>query len=340
MSSNRGLSIGPRLGLILAAGMYGLCAFFLFGPYASTLSSSFRLLYATNPAIGAFGLYLLSRRWVAGWMPGVLAGLLYGFGPFGLSFMGFHPLTGITFAAVPWLLLPAVYWQRGQQPTVFRFMVRAALCALPFAFIIVFFWTFSQHWIGPLFLLPHNTMLSGYDFAGLLLPLSMTARPVVIGLYHMGLPAALMGLFVYLSVQRITVLIPPVIGLVLGFLEPVFHVSPVIWSALPMVFLSILAGLGLQAFLWSGKTDNKWILICILAGLAAGGISLSLYLPDKPDVYENPMLFYLASTVGLSVIWVLNHLGYRWLPLKWLLIAGIVGSDCFYGARFIIVKLL
>lgn len=298
MGSYRGVLLGTRWGFVPAAGLYGLWAFLLFSPHADSLSSSFRLLYAFNPAVGAMGVFLLSRRWLAGWLPGALAGLLYGFGPFGLSFLGFHPLTGLTFAGVPWLLLPAVYWQRGKTPTLYRFAVRAALCMLPFAFIIVFFWVFSQHWIGPIFLLPKQTMLSVYDFTGLALPLSMTGRPVVLGLYHAGILAALMGLFVYVSVQRVTVLIPAVAGLILAFLDPVFRVSPIIWAALPMVFLVMLAGLGIQTMLWAGKADSKWILFCSLAGLAAGGVCLALYLPDRPDVYDNPAVFYPAAAAA------------------------------------------
>lgn len=340
MGSHRGVTIGPRAGFLLAAGVYGACAFFLFSPHAGSLSSSFKLLYALNPAVGAFGLFLLSRRWLAGWTPAVLAGMLYGFGPFGLSFLGFHPLTGMTFAATPWLLLPAVYWQRGCPPTLFRFAVRAGLCGLPFAFIIVFFWTFSQHWFGPLFLLPKNIVLSGYDFLGLLLPLSMTGRPVVLGLYHTGFLAAIMGLFVYLSAQRVTVLIPPVIGLILAFLDPVLRVSPAIWAALPMVFLSILAGLGLQTLLWAGKSDGMWVLACAMVGLAMGGLCLILYLPDRPGVYANPSLFYLASAGVWGIIFLLSRLGRRWFAMRWLLVAGVVGADCIVGARWLVDRLL
>lgn len=332
MDFYRGPSIGPRLGFILAAGFYGGWAVALFEPYAAQLSSSFKLLYAINPAVGAMGVFLLSRRWLAGWLPGALAGLLYGFGPFGLSFLGFHPITGITFAAVPWLLLPATYWQRGRPPTTYRFAVRAVLSALPFAFIIAFFWTFSQHWVGPIFLLPKQTMLSGADLFGLVLPLSKATRPVVLGLYHAGLLTALMGLFVYLTVQRIMVLIPPLAGLLLAFLDPVLRVSPVVWASLPMVFLAILAGLGIQALILAGKSDSKWVLLCVLAGIAAGGVSWVLNLSDRPEGYINPALIYPATAGVLGVIFVLSRAGVRGLPVRWILLAGIIGVDCFWGA--------
>jgi hypothetical protein len=322
----------------MAAGLYLLWAVLLFSPQNRDLSS-FKFLYVANPVVAALGLFLLSRRWLAGWTPSALAGLLYGFGPFALSFLGFHPVAGLTFAATPCLLLPAVYWGRGQQPTLFRFALRAALCVLPFAFIIGFFWMFSRHWAGPIFLLPGKTLLTGYDFLGLALPLSMTGRPVVISLYHIGILAALMGAFVYLTAQRVTVLIPPVIGLVLAFLDPVCRVSPVIWAALPMVFLAILAGLGFQTLLWAGKSDAKWVLACSLAGLALAGVSLALYLSHKTSVYQYPSLFYTAAAAGLGIIFLLLHIGWRWLPLRWLILVSIVAADSFFTARWLIDKL-
>ena len=173
------------------------------------------------------------------------------------------------------------------------------------------------------------------------MPLSMAAgRPVILGLCHSGLMMAMMGLFVYLSAQRITVLIPPAVGLVLAFLDPVFRVSPIIWASLPMVFLSILAGLGIQSLLWAGKSDAKWALICTLAALGMAGVSLSLYLPDKADVYQNAVVFYLAGFVGLAVLFLLIRMGVRWLFLRWLILAGIVAADCFMTGQWLVNTLI
>lgn len=337
---HRGITISPRAGAALAAGFYVLWMWFLFSPQLHNLSS-FRFLFAANPAAAALGTYLLSRRWLAGWTPSILTGLFYGFGPFALSFVGFHPVAGLTFAAVPWLFLPAAYWQRGRQPNIFRFAIRGLMCTLPFAFILGFFWLFSQHWAGPLFLLPGKTMLSVYDFGGLFLPLSMAAgRPVIFGLGHVGLLTALMGLFVYLTVQRITVLLPAAIGLVLAFIDTVCGVSPIIWASLPMLFLSILAGIGVQSLLWAGKSDSKWVLICLLFAFGMAGVSLTLYYPDKADVYRNPVLFYLISIGGFTTLFALLRLGLRWVSLRWLILAGMIIVDCFISGQWLLSTLL
>ena len=340
MSSAQRLQTRQIWEMAAAAGLYALMAVVLFSPHARTLSSSFRLLYAVNPPTAALGVFLLSRRWVSGWMPSAAAGLLYGFGPFAMSFIGFHPLAGFTFAAVGWLLLPAVYWQRGCRPTPTRFVVRAVLCVLPFLFIVAFFWTFSQHWAGRLFLLPRNVVLSVHDFAGFFLPLSMTRQPIVIGLYHSGLIALLMGVFVYALAQRVAVIIPAAVGLVLAFMNPVLGVGSVVWAAFPMLFVAVLAGIGLQSMLWAGKSDSKYLLFCALAALGIGAVSAALYLPNTHLAYRNPALFYLASSAVLGVFFLLSRSGLRWLGLRWCLIAGLILADCYLSARWMVDRLL
>ncbi|NLK40985.1 MAG: hypothetical protein GX298_02885 [Planctomycetes bacterium] len=340
MGSRQGWTVNPMFSAVMAATFYGLWAVLLFFPFSDSLRTSFRLFYAINPALGAMGIFLLSRRWVAGWMPSLIGGLVYGFGPFGLSFIDFHPLTGLTFAAVPWLLCPAVYWGRHFRPDLMRFLIRAAFCLLPFAFIVVFFWTFSQHWAVRLFLLPQQTMLSGYDLLGLFLPLSMTERTVVLSVSHFGLPVLMMGVFVFLSAQRVAVLIPPAVGLVLAFLNPVFGVSPVIWTALPMVFLAGLTAVGLQSLIWAGKNDSKWVFCCTLLAATMGGLSFCVYVTNRSVVYFYPAFFYLISAIVLTVVWGLSRISMRWLAVRWFLLIAVALADCYVSGRWFIEKLL
>jgi hypothetical protein len=337
--SRQGLTVNPRVGVLLAGCLYLLWGYFLFSPHLQKLSN-YRLLYLFNNGAAALGTFLLSRRWLAGWTPSVMAGLFYGFSPFALSFLGFHPIAGLTFAAVPWLLLPAVYWKQGQQPNLFRFFGRAVLSVLPFAFIIGFFWVFSQHWAGPLFLLPSKTALTVQDFKGLVLPLSMTGRPIILGVYHAGLLTAVMGLFVFLSAQRVSALIPPIVGLVLAFVEPVCLVSQVIWVSLPMIFLAILTGLGIQAMLLSGKADAKWILICSIVGLLLGGVCFAASTIPMAGAFRTPALFYLASAACFGMLFAVVRKGQRWLFLRWLILTTLLLSDCFLCGQWLIQKLL
>jgi len=124
-------------------------------------------------------------------------------------------------------------------------------------------------------MMPQKLSLIPQDFLNLILPLHTSGGVVVFGLYHGSIVFALMGLFVYLKLQRIALLIPIAAGLVLAFCEPILQVSPIVWSAFPILFLAVLCGLGFQAFLWAGKADMKWILTCaltatVLAAFCAG----------------------------------------------------------------------
>ncbi|MHC5140858.1 MAG: hypothetical protein ACYSOD_02455, partial [Planctomycetota bacterium] len=151
-----------------------------------------------NATAAAWGTYFLSKRWINNWTPLLTAGAVYGFGPFALSFETFHPLAGLSFAMVPWLLLPAVYWHKGKSPDVYRFCIRALLTLLPFAGMILLFWIPSQQWAGPFFLMPKELSMTVGDLQNVILPLRNSGGVVVIGLYHCSLICALMGVFVYI----------------------------------------------------------------------------------------------------------------------------------------------
>ncbi len=317
-----------------AAACYTLWSIFLLDVHRSPLTTA-KILFSAAPVLAGLGVFLLSRRWLSGWGCSLLSGLIYGFGPFGISFLGFHPVTGFTFAAIPWLLLPSIYWRQGHAPTAGRLVVRAGLCLLPFGFIIGFFWVFSQHWIGPVFLLPGKMAMSFYDFAGLILPLSSSASHVIFSIYHAPLLAATMGVLVYLSAQRVLLLAVPAAGLVMAFLEPICGVSPVIWAALPMVFLSILAGLGVQSLLFAGKSDAKWVLFCGVLGLGLTILCAALYLPYRAQVYAAPLLMYATATAGTGLILMMAHKAVRLLPIRWLILAGVIALDCWVCGRWL-----
>jgi hypothetical protein len=104
--------------------------------------------------------------------------------------------------------------------------------------------------------------------------------------------------------------------------------------------LAILGGLGVQAFLWAGKPDAKWVLACLLVGLLLGVVSLALCLPQKNTVYLNPTLFYLAASACIGVLFLLIRQGFRWLFLRWLILVAVAATDCFLCAQWLIGKLL
>ena len=132
------IGAGVSVNDLAAVVLYGCFGVFLYGP------GKHLLLYGSTTVAAAWGAYFISKRWVNNWTPSFFTGAVYGFGPFALSFGLFHPLAGLSFAMVPWLLLPAVYWHKGKAPDVLRFSVRALLTLLPFGGIVLLFWLPAQ----------------------------------------------------------------------------------------------------------------------------------------------------------------------------------------------------
>jgi hypothetical protein len=327
------IAAGIRVNDIAAIVLYACFGIFLYLPALGVDNS--KVLCGFNTVTAAWGAYLLSKRWVNNWTPSLFAGAVYGFGPFALSFEMFHPLTGLSFAMVPWLLLPAIYWHKGKSPDAYRFCVRALLTLLPFAGIVLLFWLPAQQWAGPFFLMPKELSMTVKDFTNLILPLHNSGGVVAFGLYHCSLIFSLMGVFVYIKLQRITLLIPIAAGLILSFWEPVFQVSPVVWAAFPILFLSVLCGLGFQAFLWAGKADTKWILVSAAAAsvLAAfcAGINMSIF---AGRVFELTAILYGLAAAALWILLALVRLNLRWPWSKWLILTAAITLDLLYSAIY------
>ena len=292
-----------------------------------------------NAMAAAWGAYFLGKRWINNWTPLLTAGAVYGFGPFALSFETFHPLAGLSFAMVPWFLLPAVYWHKGKSPDAYRFCIRALLTLLPFAGMILLFWLPSQQWAGPFFLMPKELSMTVSDFQNLILPMRNSGGVVVVSLYHCSLICALMGVFVYIKLQRIALLTPIASGLILSFWEPVFQVTPIVWTALPILFLSILCGLGFQAFLWAGKADTKWIVICAAAATALAAFCAGIMItPFAGRVFELTALLYGLAAAALWILLAMIRLNLRWTWFKWAILTAAITIDLLFSARYLIDK--
>jgi hypothetical protein len=329
------IAAGVRVNDIVAVSLYGAFAVFLFLPTQG--SNNIKVACGMNAVAAALGAYFISKRWVNNWTPSFFTGAVYGFGPFALSFETFHPLAGVSFAMVPWLLLPAVYWHKGKSPDPLRFCIRAVLTLLPFAGIILLLWLPSQQWAGPFFMMPRDLGLTVKDFTGLILPLRNSGSVVVFGLYHCSLVFALMGVFVYIKLQRIALLIPIAAGMILSVWEPVFQVTPIVWAAFPILFLSLLCGLGFQAFLWAGKSDSKWIVICAVAATALAAFSAGIRVtPFAGRVFELTAILYALTAAALWILLAMIRLNLRWPGFKWAILTTAITIDLIFSARYLI----
>lgn len=337
---NKRLTNQMKVGDFAAFLLYLGLSLFLFLPFLN--ADRFKVVCVANSAFAAWGAYYVSKRWVNNWTPSFFAGTAYGLGPFALSFAVFHPMAGFSFVMVPWLLLPAISWHKGKAPDAFRFLVRATLTLLPFAGIVLLFWISTQQWAGPIFLMPKDMTLTAKDFMDMIFPLYKSGGIVVFGLFGSMLLLALMGLFVYIKLQRVALLIPIATGLVLAFSRPVFEVTPVVWASFGILFLSVLCGLGFQALLWAGKADMKWVLSCAIAAsiLAAffGGLAYKRLIMG--GLLEMTAAMYALTAAALWVVFFMVATNLRWGWFKWAVLVAASSIDLIYSARYLIGKLL
>ncbi len=339
--SKKGLSFGVVEKYLFALVLYIIFSVFLFWSHFEQLKG-YQLLYLINPVAAASGAYFLSRRWVCNWTPSLVAGAVYGFSAFSLSFGGSHqPIPGLSFVMVPWLLLPSVYWHKNKPPDALRFTVRTIFVLLPFAAICLMFWAAAQKWVGPHFLMPATARLTPQHFLDLIFPLMQKGEYLTFGLYHGAIILSLMGLFVLVKAQRIALLIPVAVALVLCFWEPILQVSPIVWAAFPILFLAILTGLGFQSLLWAGKSDSRWIIACAIAAsiLAAffGGLAYKRLIIG--GLLEWTALMYAVAAAALWFLFFLAKTGLRWHPMRWMLLTAAVTIDLIYSARYLVEKL-
>ncbi|MCK4959070.1 MAG: hypothetical protein KAT00_06710, partial [Planctomycetes bacterium] len=193
------MDIRPAVAAPAALGLYITLAVCLYHPYLNSFAP-IDFFFLFNSAIGALGCFVITMRWVSVFWAALLAGAVYGFSPYALSFAAYHPFAGLAVAATPWLFTPAVFWkcrcrsnqtQANRRETTSAAIITAALFALPFIIIAAAFWTFAQPFAGPFFPLPHLNPVHT-NIITLIAPTALDAQ-FAFSFYHIPLAAAVMG---------------------------------------------------------------------------------------------------------------------------------------------------
>lgn len=328
--------------LIVAAGIYALFAVYLFGPHFRRFQT-LQYLLPINICLAALGCYILSRRWVSAFWGSFFAGAVYGFGPFMLSLLKFHPTATFLAAAIPWLFLPAAViparkWRWLSIP----------LSTVPFLAIVLLF-QIGAHW--RLFPSPTQHRMQLNDLAGLLAPLVMTGRSIIlVGFYHIPIGALIIGFLMLLKAKRFGIIIIFAIGTILAMCNSFWQVSPIIWLSIPILIFSVLVGVGLQGLVVAGYHDRKWVLaVAILMSVLA--VAALLVATRYFEVFaglgkESAKLFietaklYILGGLTVAVIFFLIRAKLRVNYLRWIILCSAMAVDIFLGARFIIDKTL
>jgi hypothetical protein len=325
-----------------AVAIYICFAAYLYQPYFKNFSR-WQYLLIFNAFFGSLGCYILSRRWMSGFAGSFFAGAIYGFGPFSLWLVKFHPTAGLLAAAIPWLFCPAVF---GPKKT-WRFLA-VLLSTLPFLIVVMFFRVAALYGLYPV---PIQLKLHLSDLASILVPLVAVGRGMtLIGFYHVPIAALVMGFSMLLAARRIGVIIIFIVGIILASCGSFLDVSPIIWLAVPLLCCSILIGAGIQGLACAGFADRKWILadVMVMGMLTIATLLLAIrysqsFLTLKlgyAGLFVRAAEMYLLGTIALAILFFLACAKLRWRRLWAGFFYVAMSLDIFLGARFIIDKIL
>jgi len=330
-------------GFIIAAVVYGAFAIYLYQPYLKNLASE-RPILLLNAILASLGCYVLSRRWIASFPAALFAGSIYGFGPFALGLGTYQVTAGLVFAAVPWLFCPAAFWHRLFSNYNFRrrlvyLLVTGGLSLLPFLIIVLFFCVLGSARFR-LFPIPIQTRLHLADMIGLLSTYRVTDdSSIFFGFYHLPLSALVMGLFVFFAAHRPGPTIVFILGLALALSGSIFQVSPLIWTAVPLVCCSILIGLGMQAMAWSTAADRGWLLICACVTGMCAAVTVLLSLRVENVFFADAAMYTLAAVLVLIIFFIARG-GLRLHWLRWLVLSAAFLLDIFISAQSVVKTIL
>lgn len=311
---------------------------YLYGPYLKSFTRLQHLL-VINVCLGSLGCFVLSRRWVSAFAGSVVAGAVYGFGPFVLGLARFHPTAGFLAASIPWLFCPAAFAGKGRWRWLSIMFV-----ALPFLAIPLFFRT-AVHY--RLFAVSTQTKLHLADLPGLLFPLVATGRNLTgIGFYHVPLALLVMGFAMLLAARRIGIILILCLGTVLACSHSFWEIGPIIWLSIPVVCCSVLIGVGFQGLASAGFADRKWVLLVALAIGALAIVTLLLAtkyfqvfagLADKyAKLLTETAKMYILAAIAVAIIFFIIRAKLRVTALRQIVLVAALAVDIFFGARFIV----
>jgi len=329
---------------VTAAAIYTAFAVYLYRHYFKGFDSA-RLqdLFVVAAPLASLGCYVLSRRWVAGFAGSFFAGALYGFGPFALGSAKFHPTAGLLVAAIPWLFWPAVFGPKGR----WRFL-RVLFSVLPFLAIVLFFQLAAHFRLYPI---PIQLKLRAADVAGLFAPLVAAERQMTLaGFYHVPLAGLIVGFFVLVAARRLKIMAILAVPAILAFCHSMFAVSPIVWLAITMLCGSVVVGAGMQALIYAGPADKKWILA---ASIVMGTLAVATLL-SATECFQTftglgsgyAVLFvhtaemYILGAIAMAILYFIVRANLRVHPVRLLVLCAPMTLDVFLSARFVIDRIL
>jgi len=327
---------------IIAAVMYACFAVYLFLPHFRRLGDV-KYFFPMNLCLACLGCYVLSRRWMGSFIGSFAAGAVYGFGPYMLGLIRFHPLATFLAASVPWLFCPAAFLLNRKWH-----WLSVLLSTLPFVAIVLFFRMAKQEHI---FLIPTQAKVQLSDLFGLLAPLVISGRSAtLLGFYHVPVAPLIIGISMMVAAQRHGIIAIIILSVALAMsaqhLQLFMEVSPVMWLSVAVLCCSVLIGEGVQGLALAGHADRKWILTAIFS---MGTLTIVTLLfaakyfelfagmgKGAARLFSDTAKLYLLGTLVVSIIFFMLRAKRRLVYLRWLILCSAIAVDIFLSARFII----
>ncbi len=328
--------------IVIGAVIYLLFAAYLCRPCLHGSDSiKPQALFVISTSLGAVGCFLLSRRWVLSFWASLFAGALYGFGPFMLSLSKYHPAAVLSAAAVPWLFCPAVF--------ITRKGYRWAAIPLTFAGFALIAGFFQLCEFYKLFPVPIRIELRLRDLMGIVAPLVNAGEGAIdIGIYRVTLAPLLMGLMLMIKARRWFIIAVIAAGIVLASIGPVLDVSPIAWLSIPIAGSSVIVAIGIQAIMYAGYDDRKWL---IAALMLMGGLCIATLLCSveffqafaglanrQGNLLLQTARIYLLGALAIAVIFFIARARLRATIFRWALLYAAIAVDVVLGGRFIMNK--
>ncbi len=335
---------------LVAAALYVAFAVYLYQPRFGVFTG-WQWLVPVNACVAAMGVYALSRRWVPGFSGALLAGLVYGFGPFFLGLTRVHPSAGFVAACIPWLCIPATALEKR-----FGKALGIPMLLAPFLVIVLF----SHLSAGQrLFAAPLHANVRPSDLVGFVAPLAMIGRSTaLLGLYHVPMAALALGLAMMWRARRYSIFFVLLAGFFLAFCNCFLNaaqiarlaVSPILWMSIPMAWCAVLCGIGLHGLIGAGFADRGWILAAVITlgvlaitalRLAAHCFQVLLGLGDGyARLFLQAAMIYLLGALAAGIIFLLTKMKLRVHWLRWAILCTALAADIFLGARYIVDRVM
>ncbi len=322
----------------IAGSIYVVFCAYLFHPHLATLEIA-QYLIPFNICFGAFGAYVLSKRWVAGFGGRFFTGVLYGFGPFMFFLAGFHPTAGGFAAIVPWLFLLAAFGPKGK----FQW-TRIPLGIVPFVILAAMFKLAGLLGLYPI---PTQTAIRPEDLASILAPAALASRAdLLVGFYHIPLAGLVIGLAMLAASRRYRVFAVIFLGIVLSIFDSFTGTPRIIWLSIPLLCCSAVIGEGIEGIIHCGYSDRKWVLasavlllICGITALLFGTKATHVFAglgAGYTRLFIQAAQMYMLGAIAVGVVFFLAKGKSRLMWLRVAIICSAVGVDILLGAGHII----